>query len=578
MQRNPWIALFALVIVATACAPAAPGASRSGSEARAPPASEVPSRTVVIATKVEPTTLAPRALSTTGVSPTSPVMNIFSAWLMAIDGRGGRRPLLAEKQPELNTGDWIVFPDGTMETTYHLRPNLTWHDGTPLTASDFVFGFQVFSNPDLGLRIDQPMRLIKEVVAPDDRTVVIHWKQSFTDADGLNADKNGGLAAMPRHLLEEKYRTAELAAFVADPYWTTGFVGSGPFRLDRWEPGAYIEASAFENYVEGRPKVNRLKWVFLANENAAVASLLAGEVHLVAVEAIALEQASLLRQQWADSHAGEVIFAPTKSRFLQVELKDAYVNPRALLDVRVRRAFLEATDRASLSEAIIEGQQVVAHSIAGMSEEYSTEMDRAITKYPYDLQEATRLLAQAGITKGSDGAFADASGQKLSLEIRVFPNDPGPREIAILADQWKRFGVEVNQFVIPAAQSQDLELASAYPSFRIEQSGLTGTTAVVKLSSSVLATPQNRWTGSNRGGWVNAEYDRGFDTFVSSLDRNERNRSIVQALKVASDELPILPLYYLSQVAARASALEGPYPGADSELSWDNVSAWHWTK
>ena len=56
--------------------------------------------------------------------------------------------------------------------------------------------------------MDQPMRLIKEVVASDDRTVVIHWKQSFTDADALNADKNVGLAAMPRNLLEEKYRTA----------------------------------------------------------------------------------------------------------------------------------------------------------------------------------------------------------------------------------------------------------------------------------------------------------------------------------------------------------------------------------
>ena len=114
MHRNRWIALFVLLTLATACAPATPGATRSGTEPSAPQATEAPSRTVVIATKVEPTTLAPRALSTTGVSPTSPVMNIFSAWLMAIDGRGGRRPLLAEKQPELNTGDWIVFPESLL--------------------------------------------------------------------------------------------------------------------------------------------------------------------------------------------------------------------------------------------------------------------------------------------------------------------------------------------------------------------------------------------------------------------------------------------------------------------------------
>src|SRR5581483_566915 len=187
---------------------------------------------------------------------------------------------------------------------------------------------------------------------------------------------------------------------------------------------------------------------------------------------------------------------------------------------------------------------------------------------------ATRLLGQVGYARGGDGAFVDASGQKLGLEVRVFPNDPGPRETAILADQWKQFGVDVAQFVIPAAQSQDLELASAYPAFRVEQSGLTGTTAVVKLSSTSIATPENHWAGANRGGWSNAEYDRGFDTFVSSLDRDERNRAIVQALKVASDELPILPLYYLPLVAARATSLEGPQPGSDAEISWDNVQDW----
>ncbi|MEA2641935.1 MAG: peptide/nickel transport system substrate-binding protein [Chloroflexota bacterium] len=581
MYQNRVLALIVMAVVtAAACAPAAPGATRAtgGEAGSSPQQAAQPSRTLVIATKVEPTTLAPRALVTTGSSPTAPAMGMFSAWLASVDGHGVSRPQLAEKLPQLNTGDWQVFPDGQMETTYKLRSGLTWHDGAPLTAPDFVFGFQVYSNPDLGVRADEPIKYMSSVTAPDDRTVVVHWKQSWTDADALVPAKNGGLPAMPRHVLEEKYRTSDVQTFLADPYWSTGFLGSGPYRLDKWDRGASIEASAFDGFVEGRPQIARLRWIFLGDENAAVASLLSGDVHVAAGEAISLEQGAVLNRQWSGNGEGAVISAPNKSRFIQVQFKDGYSNPRAIADLRVRRAFLESANRAELSGAILDGQVAIAHAIAGTSEEYSADMDRAVTKYPFNPQEAASLMSQAGFTKGSDGFYADATGQRLSLELRSFPADPGPREAAILTNQWKDFGADVSIYIIPNAQAQDLEQVSAYPAFRIEQSGLTGTTAPVKLTSSGIATPANRWIGNNRGGWSNAEYDRLIETFATNLNRDERHNAMVQAMKIASDELPILPLYYLPLVAARTANLEGPVASNSDDLAWDNTFQWHWTR
>src|SRR5207302_1617539 len=110
---------------------------------------------------------------------------------------------------------------------------------------------------------------------------------------------------------------------------------------------------------------------------------------------------------------GEVILAPNKSRFLQVQLKEAYANPRALLDPRFRRAFMELTDRVALSEAIVNGRPAVADSIAGTNEEYSAAMDLAVTKYRFDPQDAARLLAEIGFTKRSDAPLVDAAGQAL---------------------------------------------------------------------------------------------------------------------------------------------------------------------
>ena len=66
--------------------------------------------------------------------------------------------------PQLNTESWRVFPDGRMETTYALKPNLAWHDGAPLTADDFVFAWRVYATPELGVSNTPPASLI-EVLA-----------------------------------------------------------------------------------------------------------------------------------------------------------------------------------------------------------------------------------------------------------------------------------------------------------------------------------------------------------------------------------------------------------------------------
>src|SRR5205823_2120193 len=101
---------------------------------------------------------------------------------------------------------------------------------------------------------------------------------------------------------------------------------------------------------------------------------------------------------------------------------------------------------------------------------------------------------------------------------------------------------------------------------------------LLKISGQAVATPENRWGGVNRGGWVNADYDRFVETYIGSFDRNERNQAAIQGLKIASDQLPAIPLYYLSLAAAHASALEGLNGGYNSDSAWDNVAQWRWIR
>src|SRR5207237_839452 len=128
-------------------------------------------------------------------------------------------PELAEALPQLSTDTWRLFPDGRMETTYRFRPNLTWHDGTPFSGEDYVFGWRVYATPELGLARTAPFDAIEEVVAPDSRTLLIKWKQPYPDAAHL-AGRDRQFPALPRHLLQATFESESADSFSNLPYWT----------------------------------------------------------------------------------------------------------------------------------------------------------------------------------------------------------------------------------------------------------------------------------------------------------------------------------------------------------------------
>ena len=135
------------------------GPARTGPEpapAAVPPAQ---ARPMVMFNGKEPASVATRALLESSISLRA-TQRMFNALLALLDDRGSPHPELLVSLPALNTESWHVFPDGTMLTTYALRPNLTWHDGQPLTSEDFVFSWRVYASPELGRASQPPMHAI----------------------------------------------------------------------------------------------------------------------------------------------------------------------------------------------------------------------------------------------------------------------------------------------------------------------------------------------------------------------------------------------------------------------------------
>src|SRR5439155_848666 len=88
-----------------------------------------------------------------------------------------------------------------------------------------------------------------------------------------------GLPPLPESILGSAFESGGATVLANHAYWTTGFIGAGPYKLDRWEPGSFIEASTFDRHVLGPAKIQRIKLSVIGDGNAVMASMLAGEVH-----------------------------------------------------------------------------------------------------------------------------------------------------------------------------------------------------------------------------------------------------------------------------------------------------------
>jgi len=560
-------ALFLIVALgAAACAPAGRQSTAPGADGRET-AEQAAQRTLSIVLRVEPAGATDSASSLNRIS-----LALFSAYLGARDPREQPFPILAEAVPQLNTDSWRLLPDGRMETVFRVRQGLAWHDGQPLTADDFVFGRRAaMARIEWGLvQPSLELQLMEEVSAPDATTLLIRWRQPYSDAAIPD------ILPLPRHVLETWLDQGQAEAFGGLPYWSTEYVGAGPYRMERWVQGAFIEGTAFDGYALGRPRIERVRLTWSNDPNVTVVRMLAGDAHIALDSALQFQQAATLRREWPRD-GGSILLSPTQLRYLQVQHRPQYVNPAALQDVRVRKAVLHAIDRQALADALLEGEGIPAESFLPPTVGYHDAVERAIAKYPHDVRRTEQLLSEAGLARGSDGFYTGPGDARFAPEMRGLAEGQEAQETTILADFMRRAGIDAALNLLPATQrAQSDELKATFPAFTTNYNTLNRDFGMAKMATARLAAPENRWSGSNKIGWSNEAYDRLFETYNTRLDRDERNSYMVQMLKLVSEELPSLPLYFNYEVVAHVAALQGPQIPAPESARYGNIYEWHW--
>jgi len=316
------------------------------------------------------------------------VARLVTDSLVQYDARLDLQPMLATS--------WEISPDGRT-VTFELRDGVRWHDGAPVTARDVVFTVEKSREPATEAKsFLAGFQDLVRVEALDDLTVRAEYSKSY--ADFMEA---WTVPIIPEHLAGREPELLK-SEFARHP------VGCGPFRFVRYEPGQEIVFEANDDYWGGKPAIEGVTLQVIPDERTAYQALLRGDLHLLSVPP----------DIWAEAEASRD--ADRLGRLLFYRLTVWYIawnqdgSHEAFTDPRVRRAMLLALDREPFAEKVLGGLGKAASTTYHPD---SVWADPGIVPLPYDPEEASRLLDEAGWQDPDGDGIRERRGRPLELTL-----------------------------------------------------------------------------------------------------------------------------------------------------------------
>jgi len=466
-----------------------------------------------------------------------------------LDARGEPVPELLAEMPSVANGG--LSTDGRT-IVYHLRPNVRWSDGMPLTARDVLFTLRAILDPRNPVASHEGYDLIDRADAPTPLTVRFHLSRAWAPA--LSTFFTYGTSpqyVLPEHVLAKQGALAT-AGFNAAPT-----VGDGPFTFVRWQRGDRLTYAANARYWRGRSRIKSIDVRVVPDPGTNLTLLQSGELdfNLVAPS----QQATLLRSAAGLSYA----YAPT-ALIAGIALNVAHP---PLDDVRVRRALAAAIDRRGISKKITLGRYPVAESDRPR---FSFAYDAAIAEPRYDIALADRTLDAAGWRRGP-GGIRRKNGKPLALTYVQFPETTtGVRAAAVVQRELFERGIDVTiksisnaQLFLPARDGGTLA---------------SGNFDLAYVPWAMGADPDDRFLVGCTGGVKN--YMRYCDRDVDALeagaaaepDRAKRKAAYGAIDRRIARDVPIVFLFNPDYIYAYGARLHGFEPNAFVP-TW-NAYAW----
>ncbi len=394
---------------------------------------------------------------------------------------------------------WRVSPNGQVYT-FFLRKGVKFHHGFgEFTAKDVKYSFERILNPATRSRYRASMLIVDTVDAVDPYTVRITLKAP--SASFLA----GVLAFRPGFIVSQRAVEQLGERFQFNP------IGTGPFQFVRYTPRQELVLEAFPEYFRGAPPIRRITWKVVPDENVAGLALQKGEINHMIVR---------------DPQVYKALQRDTNLAFTATPTTGWWeftMNTRRkpLDDARVRRALSHAVDRDTFVRTVLEGLGSPAHSVIppGMIG-HTGEVE----KYPYNVQRAKQLLAEAGHPNG------------FRINVVYEPSEYADLIVTAMQQWFKDVGVDLQLIKLEAGawtarrQSGDYDIT------------VSGTT---RFDPDQFLTEHFHSASFPPGG--NQSYYGAIDDMIEAqrraINTRERARILVEIQKKVATDVPFVPLF-----------------------------------
>lgn len=487
--------------------------------------------------------------------------------------------------------------DGTSEiqmdqivVTFKLLPGLMWSDGTPLTANDSVYSFNLQMDPDTPAPSKYTGERTASYEALDDVTAVWTGLPGYMDAVYFT----NFWQPLPEHIYGQ-FTAAELVEAEESSRTPLGW---GPYILDEWVAGEAIRAHKNPNYFranEGLPKFDNLVFRFVGeNSNANIAAILAGECDVVDQTSHLDDQSQLLLElqakgqvnatfvtgtvwEHADFNIRPVEGSKSGDFFAAWGVEDDGMGPFG--DVRLRQAITMCMDRQSVVDTVMFGQSVVLNTYLPPQHPL---FNANVKQWPFDVEAASALLEEIGwvdddanpeTPRVSKGIAGIPDGTPLEFSYETTSATQRQQATQVLAQSMAQCGIKANLNYYPASEwfADPPEGKLFGRRFDLGQfAWLTGVEPPCELYlGTEIPTEATGWAGQNETGYNNPEYDMVCNAAKQSLPGEPAyDENHLKAQEIFAQDLPVVPLYLRLKLAATRPDMCGFVmdPTANSEM------------
>ncbi len=434
-------------------------------------------------------------------------------------------PLQNGKTTPMLATSW-TWGAGNKSLTFTIRQGVKWSDGTPLTAADVAYTFNLIKKYP-ALDLTGVWSVLSSVTATGPYTVTMNFSSVAVPYFYYIADQT---PIVPQHIWTKIANPA--TASISNP------IGSGPYLMTKCSPQNITYTANPHYWQPGLPRIHTLQYPAFTSNNTANDMLASGQA------------------QWGAQYIPDIqAFYTSKSPnfhywfppVLNVAMVPNLTNP-LLSNVKVREAISYAIDRDKVSTIGESGYEPPANQTGIVTPTFSSSLDsQALASWgsEYDAAKATALLESAGYHLGSDGIMTNAAGQKLQFTvINIGDYSDWVASMQVIQQDLKTVGISITPDNLSNTDYQADLFNGHYQLAYVEQFTF-GPGPYYELNNwlnSANTAPIGKTAASNYERYSNSATDALLNQYSTTTDPATQQSILNQLQQVMLSQVPIIPV------------------------------------